>query len=117
MLVVKNINQYYGGSHILRNGSLQSQRGKVTVLLGRNGAGKTTLLKSLMGLIPIRTGSIELDGQPIQSDTPYERARAGIGFVPQGREIFGRLTVEENMLMGLSRFPGAEAKTVPAFIY
>ena len=102
MLVVKNINQYYGGSHILRNVSLQSQRGKVTVLLGRNGAGKTTLLKSLMGLIPIRTGSIELDGQPIQSDTPYERARAGIGFVPQGREIFARLTVEENLRMGLA---------------
>ena len=102
MLIVKNINQYYGGSHILRNVSLQSQRGKVTVLLGRNGAGKTTLLKSLMGLIPIRTGSIELDGQPIQSDTPYERARAGIGFVPQGREIFARLTVEENLRMGLA---------------
>ena len=102
MLVVKNINQYYGGSHILRNVSLQSQRGKVTVLLGRNGAGKTTLLKSLMGLIPIRTGSIELDGQPIQSNTPYERARAGIGFVPQGREIFARLTVEENLRMGLA---------------
>ena len=102
MLVVKNINQYYGGSHILRNVSLQSQRGKVTVLLGRNGAGKTTLLKSLMGLIPIRAGSIELDGQPIQSNTPYERARAGIGFVPQGREIFARLTVEENLRMGLA---------------
>ena len=102
MLMVKNINQYYGGSHILRNVSLLSQRGKVTVLLGRNGAGKTTLLKSLMGLIPIRTGSIELDGQPIQSDTPYERARAGIGFVPQGREIFARLTVEENLRMGLA---------------
>ena len=102
MLIVKNINQYYGGSHILRNVSLLSQRGKVTVLLGRNGAGKTTLLKSLMGLIPIRTGSIELDGQPIQSDTPYERARAGIGFVPQGREIFARLTVEENLRMGLA---------------
>ena len=102
MLVVKNINQYYGGSHILRNVSLQSQRGKVTVLLGRNGAGKTTLLKSLMGLIPIRTGSIQLDGQPIQSNTPYERARAGIGFVPQGREIFARLTVEENLRMGLA---------------
>ena len=102
MLIVKSINQYYGGSHILRNVSLLSQRGKVTVLLGRNGAGKTTLLKSLMGLIPIRTGSIELDGQPIQSDTPYERARAGIGFVPQGREIFARLTVEENLRMGLA---------------
>ena len=102
MLIVKNINQYYGGSHILRDVGLQCQLGKVTVLLGRNGVGKTTLLKSLMGLIPIKTGSIELDGQPIQSNTPYERARAGMGFVPQGREIFARLTVEENLRMGLA---------------
>ena len=102
MLIVKNINQYYGGSHILRDVSLQSKLGNVTVLLGRNGAGKTTLLKSLMGLIPIKTGTIELDGQPIQNHTPYERARAGIGFVPQGREIFARLTVEENLHMGLA---------------
>jgi urea transport system ATP-binding protein len=72
------------------------------VLLGRNGVGKTTLLKSLMGLVPIKTGSIEFDGKAIQNATPYERARAGIGFVPQGREIFARLTVEENLRMGLA---------------
>lgn len=102
MLNVKNINQYYGGSHILRDVSLQATLGKVTVILGRNGVGKTTLLKSLMGLVPIKTGSIELDGKPIQNATPYERARAGIGFVPQGREIFARLTVEENLRMGLA---------------
>ena len=102
MLNVNNINQYYGGSHILRDVSLQTQMGKVTVLLGRNGVGKTTLLKSLMGLVPIKTGSIEFDGQPIHNATPYERARAGIGFVPQGREIFARLTVEENLRMGLA---------------
>ncbi|MBC7681236.1 MAG: urea ABC transporter ATP-binding subunit UrtE, partial [Ferruginibacter sp.] len=89
-------------SHILRDVSLQCSLGKVTVLLGRNGVGKTTLLKSLMGLVAIKTGSIELDGKPIQGFTPYERARAGIGFVPQGREIFARLTVEENLRMGLA---------------
>ena len=102
MLNAKNINQYYGGSHILRDVSIEAPLGKVTVILGRNGVGKTTLLKSLMGLVPIKTGSIELDGKAIQRSTPYERARAGIGFVPQGREIFGRLTVEENLQMGLA---------------
>jgi urea transport system ATP-binding protein len=102
MLSVKNVNQYYGGSHILRDVSLQAQPGKVTVVLGRNGVGKTTLLKSLMGLVPIKTGSIEMDGKPIHQATPYERARAGLGFVPQGREIFSRLTVEENLRMGLA---------------
>src|SRR5215212_82980 len=105
MLTVKNINQYYGGSHILRDVSLDAQPGRVTVLLGRNGVGKTTLLKSLMGLVPIKSGSIEFDGTPIHRKTPYERARAGMGFVPQGREIFARLTVEENLRMGLAYRP------------
>ena len=102
MLKVKNIHQYYGGSHILRDVSLEAHPGKVTVLLGRNGVGKTTLLKSLMGLVPIKSGTIEFDGVPIQRKTPYERARSGMGFVPQGREIFARLTVEENLRMGLA---------------
>jgi len=105
MLTVSNINQYYGGSHILRDVSLQATRGKVSVILGRNGVGKTTLLKSLMGLVAIKTGSIEFDGRVIESATPYERARAGIGYVPQGREIFSRLTVEDNLRMGLASKP------------
>jgi urea transport system ATP-binding protein len=102
LLEVKNVNQYYGGSHILRDVSLAAELGKITVILGRNGVGKTTLLKSMMGLVPIENGAIELEGKPIQNDTPYERARAGIGFVPQGREIFSKLTVLENLHMGLA---------------
>jgi urea transport system ATP-binding protein len=102
MLEVKNVNQFYGGSHILRDVSLSAELGKITVILGRNGVGKTTLLKSMMGLVPIKDGSIELAGAAIHKATPYERARAGMGFVPQGREIFARLTVQENLQMGLA---------------
>jgi len=95
--------------------SLQARAGQVTVILGRNGVGKTTLLKSLMGLVPIKSGAIELDGRPIQQWTPYQRARAGIGFVPQGREIFARLTVEDNLRMGLAyRPPGTP---IPAELF
>ena len=115
MLKVENINQYSGGSHILRDVSLTATPGKVTVLLGRNGVGKTTLLKSLMGLVPIKSGSIQFDGKPIDKATPYDRARAGIGFVPQGREIFGRLTVEENLRMGLAYKSGSTP--VPPHLY
>ena len=102
ILAVKEVHQYYGGSHILRGINLEAHLGKVTVLLGRNGVGKTTLLKSLMGLVPIKSGSIEFAGTSIENATSYERARAGIGFVPQGREIFSRLTVEDNLRMGLA---------------
>ena len=115
ILSVKGVNQYYGGSHILRDVGFEAQLGKVTVLLGRNGVGKTTLLKSLMGLVPIKTGTMEFDGQPIQGRTPYERARAGMGFVPQGREIFARLTVEENLRMGLAYKSGSTP--IPAELF
>jgi urea transport system ATP-binding protein len=115
ILNVKNVNQYYGGSHILRDVGFEAQLGKVTVLLGRNGVGKTTLLKSLMGLVPIKTGSIQFNGQDITRATPYERARAGIGFVPQGREIFARLTVEENLRMGLAYKSGSTP--IPAELF
>jgi urea transport system ATP-binding protein len=105
MLKISDINQYYGGSHILREVSLQAELGKVTVILGRNGVGKTTLLKSLMGLVPIRSGAISFDGKEIHKLSPYERVQRGIGYVPQGREIFARLTVEENLRMGLAYKP------------
>jgi len=115
MLKLTNINQYYGGSHILRDVSLQATRGKVSVILGRNGVGKTTLLKCLMGLVPIKTGSIEFDGRAIERATPYERARAGMGYVPQGREIFARLTVEDNLRMGLASKPAGTP--IPAELF
>lgn len=102
MLKVHNLHQYYGGSHILRGVGLTAEPGRITVLLGRNGVGKTTLLKSLMGLVPIKDGTIEWNGRSLLGRAPYERTRAGIGFVPQGREIFGRLTVEDNLRMGLA---------------
>jgi urea transport system ATP-binding protein len=115
MLLVKNVHQYYGGSHILRDVSLEARAGEVTVVLGRNGVGKTTLLKSLMGLVPVKSGTIELEGRQIQGCTPYERARAGIGYVPQGREIFARLTVEENLRMGLAGKPAGTP--IPGELY
>jgi urea transport system ATP-binding protein len=106
MLKVTGVNQFYGGSHILRDLGFEAALGEVTVVLGRNGVGKTTLLKSLMGVVPVKTGTITLDGRDITTAKPYERVRAGIGYVPQGREIFGRLTVEENLRMGLATRPG-----------
>ena len=105
MLSISNLDQYYGGSHILRNLSFEVPAGKVTTLLGRNGVGKTTLLRTLMGLVPARTGKIVFEERNLTQSKPYERARAGMGYVPQGREIFPRLTVEENLLMAAPRVP------------
>lgn len=108
-LSVQGLHQYYGGSHTLRGVDLQVLPGEITVVLGRNGVGKTTLLKSLMGVVGVREGRVELDGRDITKLAPHARARAGLGYVPQGREIFARLTVMENLLMGLSAAPrGAE---------
>ena len=115
MLAVQNLNQYYGGSHILRDVSFEVPPGKVTVLLGRNGVGKSTLLKTLLGLIPSRTGQVTFFGKDITQAKPYERVRAGIGYVPQGREIFARLTVAENLEMGLATRPSGEP--VPPHIF
>jgi urea transport system ATP-binding protein len=115
MLEVNGLNQFYGGSHILRNVGFEAKLGEVTVVLGRNGVGKTTLLKSLMGVVPVKSGSIALDGKNITKATSYDRVRAGIGYVPQGREIFGRLSVEENLCMGLATRPGGTP--IPAELF
>ena len=104
-MVVEGLNQYYGGSHILRNVAFDVPAGKVTALLGRNGVGKTTLLKTLMGIVPARTGKITFENRELTRATPHVRARAGLGYVPQGREIFPRLSVEENLLMAAPRIP------------
>ncbi|MBW1212886.1 urea ABC transporter ATP-binding subunit UrtE [Pantoea allii] len=117
MLQVSELHQYYGGSHILRGLSFEVKNGEITCLLGRNGVGKTTLLKCLMGLIPAKSGEVRWQDKSIGARKPYQRVQSGIAYVPQGREIFPRLTVEENLLMGLSRFPAARAKQVPDEIY
>jgi urea transport system ATP-binding protein len=105
MLAVTELNQYYGGSHILRDLTFEVPAGKVTALLGRNGVGKTTLLRTLMGLVPAATGAIRFGERDLTAAPSYERVRRGIGYVPQGREIFPRLTVEENLHMGLATKP------------
>src|SRR3989441_11575465 len=100
MLKVDNISLYYGAAQALRGVSLSAEPGKVTCVLGRNGVGKTSLLRAMVGQYPISGGSITLEGNDITGLKPYERARRGIGFVPQGREIFPLLTVEENLKTG-----------------
>src|SRR5260221_3532621 len=102
MLRVEKINQYYGGSHILRDVTFDVPTGKCTTLLGRNGVGKTTLLKCLMGLLAARSGEVRFDNADIAALPPHAPASLGIGYVPQGRGIFPRLTVAENLQMGLA---------------
>jgi len=116
VLRIEGVNQYYGGSHILREVGLEVPAAACTVLLGRNGVGKTTLLKTAMGLVPVRSGKVLLDGVDITALPPYRRAALGIGYVPQGREIFNRLTVEENLLMGMAPLKGAGSRKVPEHI-
>lgn len=102
MLRIEQLNQYYGGSHVLRNVSLEVPAGQVTALLGRNGVGKSTLLKCITGLLPIHSGRIMLDGQDLANLPAHRRARLGLGYVPQGREIFARLTVQENLQIAMA---------------
>lgn len=101
MLEVRGLNQYYGESHTLWDVSLRLSPGSCTVLMGRNGVGKTTLLKAVMGLIGVQSGTILLDGRDLAGKPAELRPRLGIGYVPQGREIFPQLTVEENLRIGL----------------
>lgn len=117
MLEVKQINQYYGGSHILRDVTLQAPVGECSVVLGRNGVGKTTLLKCLMGILPIKSGQILLDGDDITKLSPEQRVHRGLAYVPQGRDIFSTLTVEENILIGMAKFSGSKARHVPTHLY
>lgn len=117
MLEVKDVNQFYGGSHILRDVSLAAPVGECSVVLGRNGVGKTTLLKCLMGILPIKSGQILLDGKDISRLSPEQRVREGLAYVPQGRDIFSTLTVEENILIGMAKFKGAKTRKVPEHLY
>ena len=108
MLEVKNVNLYYGASQALRNVSLKAEKGKVTCLLGRNGVGKTSMLNAIAGQEPIASGEIVWEGRAIQKMSPHDRARAGIAYVPQGREIFSQLTVLENLKTGFNCLPRSE---------
>ena len=106
LLAVRDLNAYYGESHILRNVDLSIAPGQMVCLIGLNGVGKTTLLKTIMGLLRQRSGSILLAGEEVSSREPHQRARSGIGYVPQGREIIPQLSVRENLLLGLEALPG-----------
>jgi urea transport system ATP-binding protein len=118
MLRISDLNTYYGESHILRNIDLTVEPGQMVCLIGRNGVGKTTLLKSIMGLIKPKSGAIVFDGELLNRKSTDQRARMGIGYVPQGREIIPRLTVRENLLLGLESLQkGAQADGIPSEIY
>jgi urea transport system ATP-binding protein len=110
LLAIRDLNVYYGESHILRNVDLSIAPGQMACLIGLNGVGKTTLLKTIIGLLRQRSGSVHLDGEEVSALPPYRRARAGIGYVPQGREIIPQLTVRENLLLGLEARPGGMAR-------
>ncbi len=120
MLEARDIDQYYGGSHTLRRASVTVPAASCTCIMGRNGVGKTTLLRAIMGLVPLRSGSVRFEGRELVGADTSERAHAGIGYVPQGRDIFADLTVEENLQVGVigrraksKRDPGARVSPLP----
>ncbi len=119
MLQIKGLNTYYGESHILRDVDMNINQGEMICLIGRNGVGKTTLLKSLIGLLTPRRGEIIFNGDLVNRKQPHQRARSGIGYVPQGREIIPYLTVEENLQLGLEALPGglARHKKIDELVY
>ena len=117
MLDVQQVDQFYGSSHTLRGISLTVKRGECLALLGRNGVGKTTLLKCLMGVQSIASGSIRFEDADISKLAPHARAKMGMAYVPQGREIFARLTVEENILMGMATKSSSEARNIQEDIF
>ncbi|MFM7579478.1 MAG: ATP-binding cassette domain-containing protein, partial [Microcystaceae cyanobacterium] len=119
MLQINDLNVYYGESHILRNIDMTIPDGQMVCLIGRNGVGKTTLLKTIMGILKPRTGKMVYEEQNLLAKTTDKRARAGIGYVPQGREIIPRLTVQENLLLGLEARPQGRPKnaTIPEEIF
>jgi urea transport system ATP-binding protein len=117
VLTVDKLNQYYGESHTLWDVELDVPEGTCTCLMGRNGVGKTTLLKSIMGALSIESGQVTFSGQSLKGLAAWDRARLGIGLVPQGREIFALLTVEENLLVGLAGARGRRARAIPPRIF
>ena len=117
MLEVRDINQFYGSSHTLRNVSFTAPAGAVTAVLGRNGVGKTTLLKCLMGVLKTTSGTICINNMDVTGQPSHALARSGVGYVPQGREIFSRLSVEENLLMGLATKSKGRVSDLPQEIF
>lgn len=113
---VSGLNQFYSGSHILRDVSFNLRPGKITCLLGRNGVGKSTLLKVVMGLIAPRSGRLQWQGRDLVGLAPHQRVAQGLAYVPQGREIFNRLTVLENLLSGLAVLKGPDGSRVPPWV-
>ena len=119
LMEMRGLNTYYGESHILRDVDLTLKAGEMVCLIGRNGVGKTTLLKSLIGLLRPRRGEIVFNGISLDRQAPHQRARAGLGYVPQGREIIPQLTVEENLKLGLEALPGGlvRQRGIDPFVY